>query len=303
METIEVAEIEILIEGRVVKSSLDTFCDQLKEATKSLDRELVTDGDFEAAEKDAKFLKSAEKSLKSAKDGALKQAEDIQKLFAAIDDVSEEARQARLGLERQIKARKEERRKEILDEYSTQIAGGLGRAWRPRLDAVMKGKRSFESMESAVVDELKKLNYQIHESQSLLDQFLEKHEKSLIPDASALLQKPAEELKVELERRVERAQAEAERKRLEAEKAELEQAQKAQAEAEQKPEPTKEQPAPIKPEPKPNEMAVFKKRVIDAFACVKEARLQLKNPENIERAQQFSVKVSAAFNSLEGGVE
>ena len=103
---------------------------------------------------------------------------------------------------------------------------------------------------------------------------------------------------------------EAERKRLEAEKAELERAQKAQAEAERKseplpaptkPEPTKEQPNPIAPEPKPDEMAVFKKRVMDAFAGVKEARAQLKNPENIERAQRFAIKVSAAFQDLMGG--
>lgn len=323
METIESTELEILIEGKVVKSNLDAFCTQLKEVVKSLSRNLVTDDDFETADRDAKFLKSAEQSLKSAKEEALKQAEGIQKLFAAIDDVSEEARQARLGLERQIKTRKDERRKEILDEYEAQIAGGLGRAWRPRLDAVIKGKKSFESIENAVIDELKKLNEQIHKSQSLLDQFLEKHGKSLIPDHVALLQKPSEELKTELDRRVERAEAEAERKRIEEEKRQLEAeklaAQKAQAESEakvkaeerkkQEAEPVIKDSLPTEPEPEffnesngiKTEMVNFSAEIRIAFVAVREARSELKYSENIKKAEQFAAELSAAYSRLTEG--
>ena len=310
METIEATEIEILIEGKVVKSNLDTFCAQLKEVVKSLDRELVTDGDFEAADKDAKFLKSAEKSLQAAKDEALKQAEDIQKLFAAIDDVGEEARQARLGLERQIKARKEERRLDIIESGLRTLDFENIHFRRSQIEAAVKGKKSFESMEVAVGAEVEKIVSTTKTARHIIERFESENGKTLTPDREQLEQMQTEPLRIELERRFERAQAEAERKRLEAEKAELERAQKAQAEAERKseplpaptkPEPTKEQPTPIAPESKPDEMAVFKKRVMDAFAGVKEARAQLKNPENIERAQRFAIKVSAAFQDLMGG--
>ena len=48
----EATELEIVVEGRVVKSNLDEFCVELKKVVKSLSRELVTDDDFDAANKD-----------------------------------------------------------------------------------------------------------------------------------------------------------------------------------------------------------------------------------------------------------
>jgi len=55
----------------------------------------------------------AENALKQAKQSAIDQADEIQMLFSAIDEVSAEARHARLSLDNQIKTRKIE----IKNEY------------------------------------------------------------------------------------------------------------------------------------------------------------------------------------------
>jgi len=106
-------QLVIKLTGTVNSSNFDEWKKDLILEIQSTNRELVTDDDFVAATEQVKSFKIAENSLKQAKQSAIDQAEEIQQLFLAIDEVAEEARQARLSLERQIKARKVE----IKNEY------------------------------------------------------------------------------------------------------------------------------------------------------------------------------------------
>lgn len=99
-------QLVIKLTGVVDSSNFDEWKKDLIFQIRSTNTELVSDNDFSKATKQVKSFKSAEKLLKQAKQSAIDQAESIQNLFSAIDDITEEARQARLSLERQIKARK-----------------------------------------------------------------------------------------------------------------------------------------------------------------------------------------------------
>jgi len=110
------SELSIVLTGEIQKSNFDEWKTDLIEQIRSVKTELVTDDDFAAASKHVKQFKKAEKSLKAAKESALDQAAEISNLFDAIDTVSEEARQARLKLDKQIKKRKQE----IKDDFVTQ---------------------------------------------------------------------------------------------------------------------------------------------------------------------------------------
>lgn len=110
------SQLSIVISGTIEKSNFDEWKTELVEKIRSVNTELKTDDDFSAATKHVKQFKAAEKSLKAAKKSALEQAAEINQLFEAIDTVSEEARQARLKLDKQIKKRKQE----IKDDFVQQ---------------------------------------------------------------------------------------------------------------------------------------------------------------------------------------
>lgn len=96
----------IKLNGEIEQSNFDDWKTDLTDRLKAVKTELVSDGDFADASGHVKAFKKAEKSLKTAKASAIKQAADINQLFDAIDTVSKETRKVRLQLERQIKARK-----------------------------------------------------------------------------------------------------------------------------------------------------------------------------------------------------
>ena len=98
-----VNQLVITLTGTVNFSNFDEWKNDLIAQIQSTNMELVTDEDFGDASDQVKALKLAEKTLKQAKQSAIDQAEEIQKLFSAIDEITEEARQARLSLERQIR--------------------------------------------------------------------------------------------------------------------------------------------------------------------------------------------------------
>jgi hypothetical protein len=108
-------EIVIKLSGEIHDSNFDEWKKDLITQIQSTKKELITDDDFVIASNQVKSFKSAEKSLVEAKLSAIEQASDIQKLFGAIDEISAEAREARLSLERQIKKRKVEIKDEIIE--------------------------------------------------------------------------------------------------------------------------------------------------------------------------------------------
>jgi hypothetical protein len=96
----------IKLSGEIQSSNFNEWQEMFFDEIKSFKQELETDNDFHQAGENIKWLQSAEKALKSAKDSAIRQASDIEKLFGEIDEVISQARDIRLILQRQIKSRK-----------------------------------------------------------------------------------------------------------------------------------------------------------------------------------------------------
>ena len=156
--------LRIEVTGMVTASNLAEWKDQAIAVFQGISQDLTTDQDFADAEKTVKWCGEIEDQLKGAKQHALSQTESIDLLFRTIDDISEQARATRLALDKLVTKRKEERRTEIgnnarraVQDHVRAINETLGEHGLPMpatliadLQAAMKGKRSFASMQDAV---------------------------------------------------------------------------------------------------------------------------------------------------------
>ncbi len=172
-------DLVIKLTGEITDTNFDGWKENLIAQIKATRKDLITDDDFAEAGDLVKSIKSAERALKAAKKSAIEQAADIQKLFATIDEVSQEAREARLSLERQIKVRKAQIVESIIDDGLTEVAELLEQQndnfalldhsnWtnRQRFEDAVKGKRSSSSMEKAIAALIRDIKTEV-ESQSV----------------------------------------------------------------------------------------------------------------------------------------
>ncbi|MET0888817.1 MAG: YqaJ viral recombinase family protein [Stenotrophomonas maltophilia] len=156
--------LRIEVTGMVTASNLAEWKDRAIAVFQGISQDLTTDQDFADAEKTVKWCGEIEDQLKGAKQHALSQTESIDLLFRTIDDISEQARATRLALDKLVTKRKEERRTEIgnnarraVQDHVRAINETLGEHGLAMpatliadLQAAMKGKRSFASMQDAV---------------------------------------------------------------------------------------------------------------------------------------------------------
>lgn len=113
--------LRIEVTGSVSASNLDEFKAHALAVFQGIKRDPSTDDEFADAEKTVKWCADVEARLAAAKEHALSQTADIDKLFKAIDDISAEARRVRLDLDKAVKARKEQIRVEIVTEHSSAL--------------------------------------------------------------------------------------------------------------------------------------------------------------------------------------
>jgi len=153
------------VNGGVTASNLPEFKLTALSVIRAVNLDLQTDQDFADAEQSVKWCADVETRLDAAKQHALSQTKSIDELFKAIDDISAEARRVRLDLEYLVKARKVAIRAEMvsgaiakLREYLQSLNDELAPASVPDITgnfaAAIKGKRSIETMRSALDDEL-----------------------------------------------------------------------------------------------------------------------------------------------------
>jgi predicted phage-related endonuclease len=156
--------LRIEVTGMVTASNLAEWKERAIAVFQGISQDLTTDQDFADAEKTVKWCGEIEEQLKGAKQHALSQTESIDELFRTIDAISEQARATRLALDKLVTKRKDERRTEIgnnarravqdhvrginetLGEHGLQVPATL----IADLQAAIKGKRSFASMQDAV---------------------------------------------------------------------------------------------------------------------------------------------------------
>lgn len=313
--------LEIKVRGEVVTSNAEAFRDRVTAWVAAFNTDLTEDEHFVQAEADAKTLKEAEEKVKAAKEKALQDAVQIHALFSLLDDTDEVIRQARLNLEKKVKAKKEEIRSEIVEETVAAVHNGHGESFRKEIVEAVKGKRTIATIREAAQVVSTYANSLIQSNHKTLEAFVEKNGRELVPDRHKLEISNSETLLIELQRRVETKRAEDERRRLEEEarlaRAEAEAAKKAAEEdlfAAPPPDAvvgvdpgppegdasvTIEKPvSEPKSDPTDGEMEAFEQAVLTAFAPLKEARTRLQHPDNIQRATRFAEAVNAAWTEL-----
>lgn len=156
--------LSIQVTGMVTASNLAEFKENALAVLGSINRELQSDEDFANAEKTVTWCKGVEERIEATKQQVLGQTADIDAVFRTMDDVAAETRKIRLELDKLVAKRKEERRTEIgnaarraVIDHIQGINETLGAHAVPMpatlvadLQAAIKGKRSFSSMQDAV---------------------------------------------------------------------------------------------------------------------------------------------------------
>lgn len=150
------------LEGRVVSTNLARFMTAADGLLGAIKTHLETDQDFADGEAIVKHCKQAEERLDLVKKQALSQTADIEEIFRVMDNLKEKLRSTRLQLDKQIKARKEQVRAELVAEFHRQLVAhvdalnaGNGAHWQnypaPALlgDAI-KGLKSIASCRNAL---------------------------------------------------------------------------------------------------------------------------------------------------------
>lgn len=313
-------ELKIETRGEVLSSNLAAFRESVMAALATVNLSPQTDEEFGQAELDVKVLKQAEAVVVEAKTQALVQAEDLQRLFAALDEVRWGVREARLELEKRVTEQKKKVRKDLIDEAKSRIecADHVRAKYGSLLSMSIKGKRTIASIREGLDKTVAQANQIIGENRKVIAEFEAEHGITLVPDKDNLETMSCDYVTGELRRRLEAYRADQERKRLEEEvkaaKAAEEAARKEAAEKDLPPAPPEPPSRPIfrgtvskketVGETAEQELAVFCGRVVDAFGGLRDARAGLKHQVNIKAAEAFARAVAVAFDVLKkGGAE
>lgn len=315
--------IVIEVRGEIVSSNFAAFAALVRTRLSEINRSLATDDDFDQADKDSRAIKSAEADLKSAKERALSQSEDLQRLWDGIDGLSGELAKARLELEAQIKRRKEEVKVDVINAALARFdeidAPGAKAIFRRSVEESVKGKRTVDSMKKAANQVMVIHLATIRNNRQAIETFEEGHGTTMTLDRHELELKSNDSVNAELRRRFDLKKAADENKRLaaEAETAKIEaKAAVKQAEEAGKPPlpPTRTAASGTQGDPGDNpflaggatgsrqptehsEWDAFEKAFLAAFAPLKAARAALTFPRNISRAQLLANSLNSTWNN------
>lgn len=243
----------INVDGEVKSSNLATYKDTALSFIENINTDLQTDQDFANAEELVKFCKKAEGELDTAKKHALAQTQSIDELFNTIDELKEQLRGKRLKLDKLVKSRKDEIRSDMKDKacenlnaYVDGLNEKLGESLipdvTPDFGSAMKGKKTVDSLQNAVDDELAKAKivakdwfHTLRENKFIYSELANDEVKFLFPDLHQLLLKDSESFRAMVKSRLaEHKEAEEAKQK---EKPETEQRKQEEAPAEERPNP------------------------------------------------------------------
>jgi predicted phage-related endonuclease len=202
--------LHIVLKGEVSASNLAEFKDVALTAIRSVNRDLKTDQDFADSAKARKWCEDIEERVAAAKNHALSQTMSIDLLFRTMDEVSAEAREVRLALEKLEKGRKESRKGEIvaggiaaLADHIASLNTRLGKSYMPAVPTdfggAVKGLRTFDSMQNAVDTALAKAKINADAIADRIDanlKYLDSHAAehvALFPDVATIALKQADD--------------------------------------------------------------------------------------------------------------
>jgi hypothetical protein len=169
----ELPSINYKMNGLALESNLEAYKQAATDLVALSEKPLESDQDFADAEARQKVFTKAEKDIKNACDRVMGEIDSIDTFVKDMRFISEQIRQARLAEGKQIKARKEELREEILNKANQEASKSLNEAMAkvnaklPNIDfnpaGAMKGKRTIESLQDAADTEVAKAKIQINE--------------------------------------------------------------------------------------------------------------------------------------------
>lgn len=243
----------ISVDGEVKSSNLVTYKDTALSFIENINTDLQTDQDFANAEELVKFCKKAEGELDTAKKHALAQTQSIDELFNTIDELKEQLRGKRLKLDKLVKSRKDEIRSDLkakacenlnayVDGLNEKLGENLIPDVTPEFGNAMKGKKTVDSLQNAVDDELAKAKivakdwfHTLRENKFIYSELASDDVKFLFPDLHQLLLKDSESFRAMVKSRLaEHKEAEEAKQK---EKPEPEQRKQEEAPAEERPNP------------------------------------------------------------------
>lgn len=169
----ELPSINYKMNGLALESNLEAYKQAATDLVALSEKPLETDQDFADAEARQKVFTKAEKDIKDACDRVMGEIDSIDTFVKDMRFISEQIRQARLAEGKQIKARKEELRKEIYlnaEQEVTKAQFSAAQKVNAKLPEIyfdawnaMKGKRTIESLQDAADTEVAKAKIQIAE--------------------------------------------------------------------------------------------------------------------------------------------
>lgn len=169
----ELPSINYKMNGLALESNLEAYKQAATDLVALSEKPLESDQDFADAEARQKVFTKAEKDIKDACDRVMGEIDSIDTFVKDMRFISEQIRQARLAEGKQIKARKEELREEILNKANQEASKALNEAMAkvnaklPNINfdpfTAMKGKRTIESLQDAADTEVAKAKIQINE--------------------------------------------------------------------------------------------------------------------------------------------
>tara|TARA_B100001063_G_C16776244_1_gene565675 strand:+ start:1432 stop:3081 length:1650 start_codon:yes stop_codon:yes gene_type:complete len=161
------------MDGLSLSSNLAQFEQEAKAQIEEASKPLECDQDFANAESRQKIFTKAEKACDEICDRALGEIGSIDDFVKSVRHLKEQMRQARLAEGKQIKARKDEIRAEIMSQANADIIAAKNEAENkinanlPALSVnianAMKGKRTIDSLKDAAAGEVARAKIEINE--------------------------------------------------------------------------------------------------------------------------------------------
>lgn len=239
-------------DNNALTHNLDVYRAAAQQLVEDSKKKLETDQDFADCEAMVKAFEDGEKKIELIKAQVLGEIEDVDKFSRDLTQISELFRQARLNGTKQISARKDQIRYDIMEKAKTTFAAHIAtlneRLGKPHMPAIavdfataMKSKRTLESLRNAVDTELARGKIAANEVADRIQINLGKLRdlasdyKALFADTAQIVLKSTDDLVALIENRITKYKDD-EAARLEKERAKIraEEETKAKAEAEAK---------------------------------------------------------------------
>lgn len=234
--------------GLALVSNLDEYKAKALELVEKSKKPLDTDQDFADAENMVKVFKASEGKISAMAEQVLGEVSSIDTFVKDLKFIGEQIRQARLATEKQVKLRKDEIRLDLVTKANNELTSLLfeeGAKFNvnypvsANFSAAIKGKRTVESMQSAINDamanakvELSTLAKRVGDNFATLEDNAYCEYKFLFSDWKDIAFKSCDDFLMLVKARI-ADHKEAENKRLEAQRERIRQEEEVKLRAEQ----------------------------------------------------------------------